>query len=131
MRRAILLTVLSFTLGCSDDSSPPPPQLESGPPLAEAGGPGAPTGDPCKSSPDCEGRVCLTTVVYMGQPTLFPDGYCTRKCPGGIECIAGESCVIFRDAAATPVGSYCIKTCTAPTCRTGYICTSAVLCLPR
>lgn len=130
MRHAIILAVALSMSSCSDGDKPPLTYPEAGTPGAEAGT-GAATGEPCKSGSECDGRVCLTDVVYAGQPTRFPDGYCTRKCPGKVECIAGESCVDFTDAAGSPIASYCLKTCTAPSCRTGYICTAAGLCMPR
>jgi len=127
-RSAWLLLLAWFCLGCGSEGGGPAVSGDQG---AERDGAGAATGSPCKSSPDCEGLVCLTSVVDFGHTVAFPDGYCSRKCKNDLDCVGKDVCRSFMDAAGNPVAMYCLQACPGGGCRAGYSCTSAGLCYPK
>jgi hypothetical protein len=76
---------------------------------------GPTVGDPCTTTNDCGGQVCIND-------SYAPGGYCSRACTIGDErsCPVGTLCIPDALAAGTPA---CFKVCTRiDECRDGYEC---------
>lgn len=75
-------------------------------------------GDPCTTTAECGGQLCINE-------DFAPGGYCSKPCDLGDErsCPVGTICV--REALANN-GHACFRTCTSQAdCRPGYLCTTA------
>lgn len=73
-------------------------------------------GDPCTTSQECGGQVCLN----RGEST--PGGYCSRQCTQAdlTTCPGGSICV--RDGLVRGTAA-CYRQCrTQADCRPGYVC---------
>ncbi|MBN1606228.1 MAG: hypothetical protein JW940_06320 [Polyangiaceae bacterium] len=96
----------------------------SGACVATAPAPG-PIGAACTLNAQCASGVCTPDMDASGS-TGWTGGYCTQSCSGGASCPAGSMCVTFADGTA-----YCSASCTADTCRPGYVCSGTLaVCLP-
>lgn len=130
--RLVTTLILCALAGCSDDSSPKPGELGIADLGRDAQTVKQKSGSACAISGDCEGGVCLTTIVYNGKNLNFHGGYCTKKCQTDPDCGgAGDLCTPFRDAAGNEVARYCLIACPTDGCRAGdYTCTAAKICFP-
>jgi len=83
----------------------------------------APVGSPCARAIDCAG-VCFTATDTTGAATGWTDGLCAAPC-GSTSCGEDTDCIVLDGTA------WCLPSCTAGTCRSGYVCSSDLaLCLP-
>lgn len=76
---------------------------------------GATVGDPCTTTKECGGAVCLNR-------DFTPGGYCSVACSLGANsgCPAGSICVDDALGRDTPG---CLRSCrSAADCRQGYVC---------
>ncbi len=70
-----------------------------------------PVGDTCTSSDQCSGSVLARC---FGNPTEFPNGYCSRLCENDSHCGAGAHCAD---------GGFCLENCTTSSqCQSGLAC---------
>jgi hypothetical protein len=89
-----------------------------------------PTGSPCSENAECEGGLCLTELIVVGQSWELPEGYCSQPCTLDTDCDPGSTCYQQVDDDAVDVGGACVKSCTRPTeCRSEYTCDNET-CLP-
>jgi hypothetical protein len=78
---------------------------------------GATVGDPCTTSSECGGALCINR-------DYAPGGYCTTGCKSDDSQICPTGSVCVRDALANNAAA-CFRTCTKATeCRGGYTCRS-------
>jgi hypothetical protein len=86
-------------------------------------------GAACTNANECEGGsrggLCVLGIDEMGQPTGFPEGYCTvLGCQSNLDCGADNWCVSVNQGSDRACFDACRPSFGADQCRVGYGCWS-------